>query len=82
MTSSAVGADSDGSHPCPMPCHTCGVPAHPGRATHYERVQSSMAGDCCYATVRADGLLTMALDGCIVVSTDMLGTPGVSLLER
>jgi len=38
------------------------------RPTHYERVQSSMGGDCCYASVRADGLLTMALADCIVGS--------------
>jgi hypothetical protein len=35
-----------------------------------------MGGDGCYATVRTDGLLTMALAGCIVGSGDMLGTPG------
>ena len=31
-----------------------------------------MGGDGCYAAVRTDGLLTLALAGCIVGSGDML----------
>jgi hypothetical protein len=52
------------------------VESNPDGPSHYERVQSSMAGDGCYATVRTDGLLTMTLAGCIVGSGDMLVTPG------